>query len=187
MCPEAARPHRVKKVVRRVVGVVRQTLDSMQRNDIRQIQQFYETSQQDLLVYALALTNEREMAEDIVHAVFERLLQRHQIPEELRPYVFRAIRNAALDERRRRLVRACFVLPLEDLPAGPDLDLQVQIQQALSTLELEDREILVLKIFSGLSFREIAEIREAPLSTISASYYRSLKKLRPLLMESTRA
>ncbi len=70
---------------------------------IDQIRRFYETSRQEVYTYALSITRSVEVAEDVIHTVFCKMLDRGRPPRELRPYVFRSIRNAAIDELRRRV------------------------------------------------------------------------------------
>ncbi|HIA46543.1 MAG TPA: hypothetical protein EYN96_00890 [Candidatus Hydrogenedentes bacterium] len=51
--------------------------------------------------YALSLLGSRELAEDVLHAVFAELLQRDRLPDDLRPYVFRSVRNRSIDHFRK--------------------------------------------------------------------------------------
>ncbi|MBI3119389.1 MAG: RNA polymerase sigma factor [Candidatus Hydrogenedentes bacterium] len=153
----------------------------MQMHEIEQVRRVYEIGKNDFLVYAVTLTHDLESAEDIVHAVFERLLRKQRLPRECRPYVFRAIRNAALDARRRNKVREDGALPLAPPNEAANPLLQLQVREALAVLEEDEREVIVLKLYTGLSFKEIAEVRGVPQSTASSWYYRALEKLRPLL------
>lgn len=52
------------------------------------------------------------------------------------------------------------------------------VRNALSALPLEQREVLVLKIFQGLKFREIADAVQAPLNTVKSRLYYGLAALR---------
>lgn len=66
-----------------------------------QVRRCYAEHHRGLFAYALSLTRDRAAAEDVVHAVICRLLDRGSIPAEPRPYLFRAVRNAAVDGWRR--------------------------------------------------------------------------------------
>ncbi len=55
------------------------------------------------------------------------------------------------------------------------------VQRGLRTLPAEQREILVLKEFEGLKFREIAELVGCPESTVKSRLYQGLVKLRAAL------
>jgi DNA-directed RNA polymerase specialized sigma24 family protein len=45
-------------------------------------------------------------------------------------------------------------------------------------LEVDERELLLLRFDRGLSFREIAEIQEAPETTVKSRFYAALNRLR---------
>jgi RNA polymerase sigma-70 factor (ECF subfamily) len=56
-----------------------------------------------------------------------------------------------------------------------------EVWAALSLLEPEEREILVLKYFNELSIKEISTIIDAPPGTIKSRLYRARKKVKILL------
>src|SRR5215813_12515611 len=53
-----------------------------------------------LLAYGVSLLGERSAAEDVLHQVFLSLLGMSALPADPRPYLFRAVRNRALNSRR---------------------------------------------------------------------------------------
>ena len=55
------------------------------------------------------------------------------------------------------------------------------LQQALSGLSGEERQIILLHAVSGLKHREIAQLLERPLSTVLSKYHRGLKKMKALM------
>ena len=57
----------------------------MNATDIDALRAFYVGNRQQLYTYALSISGNRELAEDAVHAVFERLLRGRSLPSELRP------------------------------------------------------------------------------------------------------
>jgi RNA polymerase sigma-70 factor, ECF subfamily len=52
---------------------------------------------------------------------------------------------------------------------------------ALNRIAPDDRELVELKIFAGLTFREIAEVTSLPQATVATRYRRALEQLRPWL------
>jgi RNA polymerase sigma-70 factor (ECF subfamily) len=60
------------------------------------------------------------------------------------------------------------------------------VSAALARLKLEDREIVELKVFGGLTFREIADVTELPLATVATRYRRALESMRPWIMRQLR-
>lgn len=154
----------------------------------RTLRQIYATSRQELYSYAVSITRHRESAEDAIQQAFERLLRRGELPGDLRPYVFRAVRNAALDGLRRSKVRAdtLFLAGAEPSGASPwDGHAAQDLEEALQEISTDEREAIVLKTYGSLTFQEIAAIRGVPLPTVASWYRRGLEKLRSAMTKET--
>jgi len=162
---------------------------------IDQIRRFYETYRQDMYTYALSITRSVEVAEDVIHTVFCRLLNRARPPRELRPYVFRSIRNASIDEMRRRVVPPNLFWGCDEHidtvgdsifanhDGTVDPHIQFQLDAALQTLSDDERESIVLKIYDGMTFKEIATLRQVSINTAASWYRRGLKKMKAVMKE----
>ncbi len=147
---------------------------------------FYVENRQQLYTYAVALAGQREAAEDAIHQAFHRLLQCDRLPAELRPYVFRCVRNAVLDQFRRSRVRAAEPAagpePAEARP--PDAVLQArELDAELRELSSDEREVIVLKVYDGFTFQEISDLLGTPLPTVASWYRRGVGKLRGRLTD----
>jgi len=150
-----------------------------------QVRRCYTENRQGLFTYALALTRNRAAAEDAVHGVICRLLDRGKMPGEVRPYLFRAVRNAAVDGWRRSSSREDLLFNLAPPDGGdPQPDNVLQLQQCLFRLGEDERETIVLKIYQGLTFREIGEVRGQSTNTAASHYRRGLKKMKAMLEEA---
>jgi RNA polymerase sigma-70 factor (ECF subfamily) len=57
-----------------------------------------------------------------------------------------------------------------------------RLQKQLGRLDRDTKELIMLRFYSQLSFKEIAQVRSEPIGTTLAKMHRGLKKLR-LLME----
>jgi RNA polymerase sigma-70 factor, ECF subfamily len=100
--------------------------------------------------------------------------------------------NATRDRLRRRRRRTDLSLddveekgerPLRDgAPSALDLiessDLSRVVAAAMAALPEEQREVVILKEYQGLTFPEIAETLDVPLSTVKTRLYRGLGQLR---------
>ena len=147
---------------------------------------FYVDNRQPLYTYAVSITRQREAAEDAIHQAFQQLLRRDLLPADLRPYVFRCVRNAALDGFRRAKVRtdSVFEDPAETDPEAPGSAgafSMAELNLWLDQLSPDERETIILKIYDDFSFQEIADFRGVPLPTATSWYRRGLAKLRVLL------
>jgi RNA polymerase sigma-70 factor, ECF subfamily len=155
----------------------------MRASEVETLREFYVGSRQQLYTYAVSITGNRESAEDAIHGVFEQILRRGFLPSVLRPYVFRCVRNAALDGLRRTKVRQDSIF---DFAVSQDsLALATpgsgELERWLQVLSPEEREAVVLKVYGEFTFQQIADLRQVPLPTAASWYRRGLEKLRALL------
>ena len=153
------------------------------------LENIYRQCRRQLFTCALAITRCPDRAEDAIQEAFYRLFRTNGKPRCLKAYVFRAVRNAAIDQFRRNPP------PAEELDefifdpgAGPrdaaaDKEFQGQAARALLALSEDERETIVQHLYGDLTFREIAQVREAPIGTVTAWYRRGIEKLRRQLEE----
>ena len=118
--------------------------------------------------YALALTHDREAAEDLVHDAWANVLSRRQVDST--PYLVRAIRNRWIDLVRRRAVVPIGPITTEptEPASGADHALSVadEVGRALGSLTPEEREALYLNAVEGWTAAEIADLTGRPRNTI---------------------
>jgi RNA polymerase sigma-70 factor, ECF subfamily len=153
----------------------------MDKEELATIREFYEEHSQALFTYALALTRCQSTAEDVVHEAVCRLLKRSALPEELRPYAFRCVRNAAVDARRReRPTEPLGILDFSDgrTESSFDRTLCFEMEKLLLDLPLDEMESVVLRIYDGLTFREIGDVKGASPNTVASWFRRGVAKLR---------
>jgi len=70
--------------------------------------------------------------------------------------------------------------PLQQLLVGEDRE---RVAEALLALGSTYREVLVLRFHEQMSLEEIAQVTEAPLSTVKSRLYRGMAAMKPLLAE----
>jgi len=155
----------------------------------RELAAIYDAYSGSLYRYLLALLSRAEDAEDALQEVFVGLLRRRGRGEieNLQAYLFRAARNQALTIRRKRKKReresAAAALSWIDVEAcDPEArEMAIEVDRCLPRLPAEQREVMVLRLSEGLTFREIAELLGLPLNTATGRYRLGLSKLRALL------
>lgn len=159
----------------------------MRGDDIDILRRQYELLRQELFTYALALTQSRESAEDVIQNVFRNVLAKSRLPRDLRPYLFRAVRNAAMDEHRAR-ARAAGIGSFLGLDGGRgnghDPAPAHELESLLAQLNEQERECIVLKIYNGLTFAEISGVCGVSINTAASWYRRGIEKLRTALEET---
>ncbi len=141
----------------------------------------------DVHSYALSLLGERAAAEDVTSLAFERLFRARRRLDSRRgtprALLFTIVRNAALDELRRRRRRALAADELAAEPAvAPDetgeLARRDSVRNALAALPPRDREIVLLKFHGQLSNAELAQALGISESNAGTRLSRALGRLR---------
>ena len=143
---------------------------------------WYDEHGRALLAYASALLRDPSAAEDVLHQVFLNVLRgRVDIAGEPGPYLFRAVRNAALNHLRgqsREVALGDAVMWLES-PDG-SRETSLALQSALKTLPAEQREVVVLKIWGELTFEEAAAVIGISPNTAASRYRYGIAKLKEI-------
>lgn len=147
----------------------------------------YDRHAAGLYRYAVMILADREAAADAVQQVFTRLVDRRDKPEIEANYLRRAIRNECFSilRARRRGGQAPESHEILEALSVPDdaPEERLAIQAALLALPPEQREVVHLKIFEGLTLQEIAELSGESINTIASRYRYALEKMRALLDE----
>jgi RNA polymerase sigma-70 factor (ECF subfamily) len=144
-----------------------------------------------LLLFARQQARSEADAQDLLQESLVEASQRQNDgqPPPL-PLVFATIRRRAIDLARRDDRRAGRELAaLEPPPVAwfdtsvEDRELQQLIQDAMSRLPGIYREVLILKVWGGLTFAEIADTLAIPANTAASRYRYGLIELRKLAKE----
>lgn len=126
--------------------------------------------------------------DDVVQTAFLKLARLRAPPDKPVPWLYAVVRNAARDESRAARRRSKYetrvaedtdtwFLPAED-PAGLDARAAAT---ALAGLPDELREIIVMHLWGGLTFEQIAGVQRSSASTVFRRYSTGLDRLRELM------
>jgi len=157
------------------------------------LRQIYEKYHVPLLKLAIVLTGRPYSADDIVHDVFvqfARSIPRLSLAGSLKAYLTTStvnrVRNYRRDQRRRgeRSLEDAATLaaktPRPDHWAimGERLE---HLSSAMAQLPYEQREVITLRMQSGMTFRRIARYQNTSISTVQGRYRYGIDKLRSLI------
>lgn len=162
---------------------------------------FTETALQQidaLYGYALTLTRDPVEAQDLVQETYLRAIRaRHKLApnSNLKSWLFVILRNAWLNQVRHARSGPSFTeLEIEeansvciDVRAADPYVLylrkleRAEVRQAIDSLPLLHREIVVLRDIEGFSYREIASMLGCPAGTVMSRLGRAREKLRQIL------
>lgn len=165
---------------------------ALERDDPVAVELLWDRYAKGLYVVLLASLRSQHDAEDVLQAVFVKIVRkRRQLAKAhcLNAYVHQIARNEIADFLRQRRRKPGDLSEVEPWLAatdesGPRNELAEEIQAALNRLPRTQREVLVLKVYGSKTFREIAEILELSLNTVASRYRYSMDKLRELLKDS---
>jgi RNA polymerase sigma-70 factor (ECF subfamily) len=155
--------------------------------------------QRKVFTFAHYFLSHREEAEDVTQEVFIRLWRnRHKVePEHLGTWLLKVTRNACYDRLRRRRTAAGVMAPDPDgelsgqvASLAPDPEMQAHSAQlggrlvsALNQLPRKQRSVIILREIQGLSYQDISEVLDLPLSSVKVSLHRGRQQLREQLGE----
>lgn len=149
------------------------------------IASLYERHGAALTAYACSFVNDFASAEDVVHQLFLNLLRKEfPMPEMPIAYLYRAVRNAALNAGRtgrRETILENTSEPSVFQHKDGDREAALTLQSTLAELPVEQREAVIMRIWSGLTLEEVALATGVPLNTAASRYRYALEKLRERL------
>jgi len=142
--------------------------------------------------HARGLLGPRGPYEDVVQEVFLKLARERLDPlaapttggGQLASWLHTVTRNACMDTMRseaRRRARERAVAPGEATPGGQQLveaeDTRARVERAIAGLPVDQREVLVLRLLAGRSYREIAEMTGKKVGTVGWLISEGVKSL----------
>jgi RNA polymerase sigma-70 factor (ECF subfamily) len=153
--------------------------------DEEQFQSLYDVTARPIHAYLLAVTGQKDLADDVLQEVYFRFFQRQFMDKSItdsRRYLFRIATNLLRDRWRRRKE--------EQWPIGfdhgrsYDVDARLDVRQALKALKPRDRELLWLAYVEGMSHAEIATITGLDEPSIRPMLFHARRKAAGLLRPS---
>ncbi|MEW6027426.1 MAG: sigma-70 family RNA polymerase sigma factor [Planctomycetota bacterium] len=149
-----------------------------------------------LFNFIYRLTRDHALSEDILQEVSLRVIQkikdfRPERATSFRQWLYKIAINLCRDNAKRKQALSNMELepiaPLTGLPeftprlagvATRTTDNRMEIEDLVAGLPKEQKEVILLKVYSGLTFREIAETLKCPLNTAISRMHYALKTLR---------
>ena len=181
----------------------RELVEQAKRGDQGAFEQLVLDNQNKVYTLALRLVNDRTAAEDLAQEAFVRAWQglvSFQGGSSFSTWVYRLATNLCIDylRRQRRRERVEPVVSLDDAdsgwaePADRDSDPQLVLERSergralargLAKLPDWQRQVLVLRELSGLSYQEIGDALDIDLGTVKSRIARARLSLRKILLE----
>jgi RNA polymerase sigma-70 factor (ECF subfamily) len=175
------------------------------RGDAAAYRELVERVEKPLVNFILRFVGERHVAEDLFQETFVRVVKTlgdFRPEASLSTWIFTIARNLSLDwlkaKRRHRemaldaatseekgrviyfkdVLRSGAAAPAERAEATEE---ELRVTAALARLSPIKREALVLRVYAGLQYSEIARIQGAPVGTVKFRIHEALKDLSKLM------
>lgn len=137
--------------------------------------------------YFFRLTGHRDVSDELLSELYVKLVEKigSYRGGAFEAWLFRIASNLFHDYLRRKqrqkelleTVKAEFESDVYERADAED-ERSERLQKQLGRLDADTRELIVLRFYSQLSFKEMAKLRSEPLGTTLARMHRGLKKLR---------
>jgi len=158
-------------------------ISRVRRGDVEAFNLLVSRWEKRVFNYLLRLTGRPEDAMDLSQEAFLKAYQnirKLDDPARFGPWLYRIAHNEAYSLFRKRRPETA----LED--AGPErnpapgfpMDLSLAVTAALDRLNPEQREAVVLKVYEGFKFEEMAEVLGCPVSTVKSRLYTAFDLLK---------
>ena len=152
-------------------------------------ERLYDDHAPALFAFLLNLTRNEDDTRDVLQDLFVKLGRRPELlagARDERAYLLRLAHNAAVDLMRRRITRGeqherffAERVALFAPASNPDeAAFRAELAAALGELPPDQRAVVHLKLWEGLTFEQIAGTLDIPLNTAASRYRYGLDKLR---------
>ena len=140
--------------------------------------------------YFYRLTGDKDVSDELLSELFVKLVEKinHYKIGHFEGWLFKIASNVFHDylrakQREKKLINAHkerLESKMHDEKES-DVDAFDRLQKQLARLDDEIRELIILRFYSQMSFKEIARMRAEPIGTTLSKLHRGLKKLRELM------
>jgi len=143
--------------------------------------------------YFYRLTGNAAQSNDLLSTLFLRLVQKigtfRLATGSFEKWLFTIASNIFRDHLRRQyrqkklLAGKAEELELKTATTTTKADAEMidELQVQMAKLDAQTAELLMLRFYGGLTFRQIAEMRSEPVGTVLSKVHRGLKRLRELM------
>ena len=157
-----------------------------------EIERLYDEHAQALYAFLLNLTRDEADTRNLLQDVFVKLARDPGLlagVRDERAFLIRLAHNSAIDLIRRRGARdktreqfaAEIISPFAPASDPDEQTFRASLAEVLAELPPDQRAVVHLKLWEGLTFEQIAEALDIPLNTAASRYRYALDKLRERL------
>ncbi len=149
--------------------------------------ELYKRYNRRVYAYCVKMVSVKELAEDVFQEIFTRVARKreHFKHGNFAAWLFAIARNLCLNTLRDKFEH----VPIEDVAETLQTNLDEGeydqtseiLKQAIEQLPTDLREVLVLRVYNGLSYNEIADLTKTKLATVKVRIFRAKQRLHEIL------
>lgn len=157
------------------------------------LEELYDRYGEKLYHYLVLRLGSCQDAEDVLQEAFYRFSRysvRWKMVKNPRAFVFKVVRNEAnrflkrkISQKKTMHMNPDYKNAIGTVIQGPDEKSEKILAESLTHMPDDQREIIMLKVFEEMTFKEIARICGLSINTAASRYRYGLAKLRLLLEE----
>lgn len=157
-----------------------------QEGDESAFVELYDRYNRRIYAYCVKMLKDKVQAEDLFQEVFIRISRKRQHFQggNFSGWLFAITRNLCLNAIRDS-VNHTSLEDVQGMMAAPERELYDEtselLRDAIEQLPEDMKEALVLRVYSGFSYKEIADITNAKLATVKVRIHRAKLRLYDLL------
>ena len=161
-----------------------QQMKKIASGDGAALEALYQAMHKPVYFYALRLTGDAGMAEDVMQETFVAVLRKaaaYRTEGKGKSWIFTIAKNLTVDMQRRQNHFTVLELPTE-LPDAEDFtahsDSGIAALDMLRILNPKERNIVMLRLLSDMTLTEVAKELQIPAGTVFWTYNNAIRKMR---------
>ena len=164
-------------------------VSACQEGDSKAFAELVDMFSSSLYGYFYRLSGNSEISNDLLSEFFMKLVQKIGTFKggSFKKWMFTVASNIFYDYLRYRyrqkklLDGKADTMVNSELPVDSSADLKDELEHYLAKIDTDTAEVLMLRFYGQLSFKELAELRSEPIGTTLSKVHRGLKKLRNMM------
>ena len=154
------------------------------KNALKEIYDYYGHA---IYSYAVSIVKNEALAQDICQEVFIKIWNnsnKYKKNNNHKSWIMTLTKNRSIDYLRKykkeELREEFYIAEYRNMENY--INNKMEIKEALSMLQLEEQEVLVLHIICDLTFKSISELLNKPLGTVTWRYREAINKLKKIMI-----
>lgn len=170
----------------------KQIIALLKNDDSRAIELIYDRMKDKLYGYAMAMTGSKHDAEDVMQELFIQIAAKRDKcakADNIFAYIFVMMKNLVTENMRKKQRNSNNLDSFSEYLVIKNEETRIcdndkdALYKALSILPFEQKEVIVMKFFHGMTFEEIGSYTGISFGTLSSRYRYGIKKLKKIMGE----